>query len=61
MNKWQHIEEMQNTLEELTGMQDRILDVYDSSRSDHVEILKQISELKQKFEDLIWEFETKIP
>jgi hypothetical protein len=61
MNKWQHIEEMQNTLEELTGMQDRILDVYDSSRSDHVEILKQISKLKQKFEDLILEFETKIP
>jgi hypothetical protein len=61
MNKWQHIEEMQNALDELTRMQDRILDIYDYSRSDHVELLKQISELKQKFEDLILEFETKIP
>jgi hypothetical protein len=61
MNKWQHIEEMQNACEELTGMQDRILDQYDSSRQDHNDLLSEIFHLKQEFEELIHLFETKMP
>lgn len=60
MTKWQHIEEMQNAREELTSMQDRILDQYDSSRQDHNDLLLEISNLKQEFEELIHLFETKI-
>lgn len=61
MNKWQHIKDMQQSCEELTGMQDRILDSYDSTRNDYKNLLVEISHLKQEFEELIHLFETKIP
>lgn len=61
MNKWDHINDMQKSCEELTNMQDRILDQYDPSREDYKNLLLQISELKEEFEELMRLFETKIP
>jgi len=61
MNKWNHINDMQKSYEELTSMQDRILDRYNPQNKDHNEILIKISQLKQEFEELIYLFETTIP
>lgn len=63
MNKFKHIQDMNDTLEELEAMQDRTLDGYDSQSPDkhqREELLKEISKLKEEFQSLIKDFE-KLP
>ena len=63
MNKFEHIQHMNDTLEELEAMQDRTLDSYDPQSSDRQlreELLKEISKLKEEFQNLIKDFE-KLP
>ena len=63
MNKFKHIQDMNDTLEELESMQDRTLDSYDPQSPDkhqREELLKEISKLKEEFQDLIKDFE-KLP
>lgn len=60
MNKFDHIRDLQDSLEELNAMQDRTLDSYDPQSSDkqlREELLKEISSLKEEFQDLIKDFE----
>lgn len=63
MNKFKHIQDMNDTLKELDDMQDRTLDSYDPQSPDkqqREELLKEISKLKEEFQDLIKDFE-KLP
>jgi len=63
MNKFEHIQHMNDTLEELSAMQDRTLDNYDPQSPDkqqREELLKEISKLKEEFQALIKDFE-KLP
>jgi len=63
INKFQHIQHMNDTLEELEAMQDRTLDRYDPQSPDkqqREELLKEISKLKEEFQSLIKDFE-KLP
>ena len=63
MNKFKHIQDMNDTLEELEAMQDRTLDSYDPQSPDkqqREELIKEISKLKEEFKSLIKVFE-KLP
>lgn len=63
MNKFDRIQHMNDTLEELDAMQDRTLDSYDPQSHDkqqREELLKEISKLKEEFQALIKDFE-KLP
>lgn len=63
MNKFEYIQHMSDTLEELSAMQDRTLDSYDPQSSDkqqREELLKEISKVKEEFQALIKDFE-KLP
>lgn len=63
MNKFKHIQDLNDSLEELNAMQDRTLDAYDPQSSDRnlrEELLKEISKLKEEFQNLIKDFE-KLP
>lgn len=63
MDKFKHIQDLNDSLEELDAMQDRTLDSYDPQSSDRQlreELLKEISKLKEEFQTLIKDFE-KLP
>ncbi len=63
MNKFEYIQHMNDTLEELSAMQDRTLDSYDPQSPDkqqREELLKEISKVKEEFQALIKDFE-KLP
>jgi peptidoglycan hydrolase CwlO-like protein len=58
MNKWTHIQDLQDSLEELNGMQDRVLDKFNSQSKEQKNFLIEISSLKEEIEDLICCFES---
>jgi peptidoglycan hydrolase CwlO-like protein len=53
-----HIQDLQDSLEELNGMQDRILDDFNSQSKDQKNLLIEISSLKEEIQDLIYCFES---
>ena len=60
MNKFDHIKDLNGSLEDLNRMQDHILDNYHSEKVNKKEkenLLIQISSLKKEFQDLIEDFE----
>mgnify|MGYP003333179395 FL=1 len=57
MNKWTHIQDLNDSLEELNGMQDRVLDSFNSQSENQKNLLRDISKLKEEFQDLISDFE----
>jgi len=60
MNKFDHIKDLNDSLEDLNRMQDHILDNYHSEKVNKKEkenLLIQISSLKKEFQYLIEDFE----
>jgi hypothetical protein len=63
MNKFDHIKDLNDSLEELNNMQDRVLDNYNSqetTKKQKKNLLMEISSLKKELQDLIKDFE-KLP
>lgn len=53
MNIWKEIEELEASRARVLESQDRILDVYDKNNSLHSDLLKQTTELKEEYDNLI--------
>lgn len=53
MNIWKGIEELEVSRARVLESQDRILDVYDKNNSLHSDLLKQTTELKEEYDNLI--------
>ena len=57
MNKWTHLQDLNDSLAELNGMQDRVLDSFDPQNQKQKNLLLEISKLKEDLHVLISDFE----